>query len=149
MQHPYASAARAAYFTRAALPVSCPTLLFLLFSGTVAGSVLGQQRPASANGATVRTGALPKVAPASTSYRHTTVTTRLLTGTNRTYGYEVLVNRQVLVSQPSIPGHPGNEGFRTAAEAQRVAGLVARKVRAGQLPPTVTAAELKRLQAGQ
>ncbi|MBO2007717.1 DUF4907 domain-containing protein [Hymenobacter negativus] len=140
---------RAAHVTRLARLSGFLTLLFLLFSGTWAGSVRGQQRPASANGATARTGALPAVVPASTSSRHATVTTRLLTNANRTYGYEVLVNGQVLVSQPSIPGRPGNEGFHTAAEAQRVAGLVARKVRAGQMPPTVTAAELKRLHAGQ
>jgi len=70
-------------------------------------------------------------------------------GAHQTYGYEVLVNGKPMIAQPSIPGRPGNDGFRTPAEAQRVADLVASKLRDNQLPPAVTAADLQRLHAGQ
>jgi hypothetical protein len=90
-----------------------------------------------------------KVAAAPNLYRTATITTRLLPGAHQTYGYEVLVNGKPMIAQPSIPGRPGNDGFRTPAEAQRVADLVASKLRDNQLPPAVTAADLQRLHAGQ
>jgi hypothetical protein len=90
-----------------------------------------------------------KLAAAPNPYRHAAITTRLLPGAHHTYGYEVLVNGKPLIAQPSIPGRAGNDGFRTPAEAQRVADLVASKLRDNQLPPAVTAAELQRLHAGQ
>ena len=78
-------------------------------------------------------------------YRDAAITTRLIPGARQTHGYEVLVNGRVLVSQPSIPGIAGNDGFRTPEQAQRVAALVAGKLRDNQMPPTVTAEELQRL----
>jgi len=90
-----------------------------------------------------------KAAAAPNSYRTAAITTRLLPGAHQTYGYEVLVNGKPMIAQPSIPGRPGNDGFRTPAEAQRVADLVASKLRDNQLPPAVTAADLQRLHAGQ
>lgn len=80
-------------------------------------------------------------------YRDAAITTRLIAGAHQTHGYEVLVNGRVLIAQPSIPGKAGNEGFRTPEQAQRVAELVAGKLRANQMPPTITADELHRLHA--
>ena len=110
----------------------------------------GAPRPAGK--ATGAQGPLAELAPPPAGpnpYAHARISTRLLAGANHTHGYEVLVDGRVLVAQPSIPGRLGNAGFRTPAEAQRVAALVARKVRANELPPTVTEAELRRLHAGQ
>ena len=95
---------------------------------------------------------MPKGAPqmgqakaAPNPYRDAAITTRLIPGAHQTHGYQVLVNGRVLVSQPSIPGKAGNDGFRTPEQAQRVAALVAGKLRQNQMPPTVTQDELHRL----
>ena len=122
-------------------------LLLALLLAPVAGPLAA---PAQATGPAlgpVRTAAPAPAGP--NPYAHARVTTRLLAGAGHTHGYEVLVDGRVLVTQPSVPGRPGNAGFRTPAEALRVAALVARKVRANELPPAVTEAELRRLHAGQ
>ncbi len=61
------------------------------------------------------------------------------------YGYVVAANGRPLILQPHVPGRPGTRGFATAAQAQQVAQLVAGKLRRGQMPPSVTAAELDSL----
>ena len=40
---------------------------------------------------------------------------------------------------------PGNEGFKTKADAEKVAQLVIDKIRKGEMPPTVTIKEMKKL----
>jgi len=40
---------------------------------------------------------------------------------------------------------PGNEGFTTKQDAEKVALLVMDKIRKGEMPPTVLVEELKKL----
>ena len=61
------------------------------------------------------------------------------------YGYVIAANGRPLILQPHVPGRPGTRGFATAAQAQQVAQLVAGKLRRGQMPPSVTTAELDSL----
>lgn len=61
------------------------------------------------------------------------------------YGYDILVNGRLRVHQPSIPGLPGNTGFRSKADAKKVALLVVNKINKGIIPPTITQDELKNL----
>ena len=61
------------------------------------------------------------------------------------YGYVISANGRPLITQPHVPGRAGTRGFATAAQAGQVAGLVAGKLRRGQMPPSVTAAELDSL----
>ena len=51
----------------------------------------------------------------------------------------------MLIHQPVIPGLPGNKGFKTKPDAEKVAKLVIEKIRKGQMPPTVTTEEMKKL----
>ena len=62
-----------------------------------------------------------------------------------TYGYVIMANGRPLILQPHVPGRPGTRGFATAAQARQVAQLVAGKLRRGQMPPSITAAELDSL----
>lgn len=52
------------------------------------------------------------------------------------------MNGKLLVHQPSIPALPGNDGFRTKEQAQRVADFVVKKIRNNEMPPTVTIKDL-------
>ena len=40
---------------------------------------------------------------------------------------------------------PGNEGFKTKADAEKVAQLVITKIKKGEMPPTVSVEEMKKL----
>lgn len=71
--------------------------------------------------------------------------TRFITGANHSCGYQVLADGRVLIHQPTIPGHPGTDGFKTRKEARRVAALVVHKLQHHQMPPSVSSAELDSL----
>ncbi|MGD0280140.1 MAG: DUF4907 domain-containing protein [Smithella sp.] len=65
-----------------------------------------------------------------------------MSSANKTFGYDILMNGKLLVHQPSIPALPGNDGFRTKEQAQRVADFVVKKIRNNEMPPTVTIKDL-------
>lgn len=62
------------------------------------------------------------------------------------YGYYIFADGQLLIEQKNIPGLPGNSGFITETEAQKTADLAIRKLKAGEMPPTISTEELKALQ---
>jgi hypothetical protein len=62
------------------------------------------------------------------------------------YGYEIFMNGNKIIYQPTIPGLPGNSGFATAEKAQKTGELVVYKIRNGQLPPSVSPEELDSLE---
>jgi len=64
---------------------------------------------------------------------------------NKTWGYNIYMEKRLYIHQPSIPGLPGNDGFKTKTSAEKVAKLVIGKVQKGEMPPTVTVEELKKL----
>jgi hypothetical protein len=64
---------------------------------------------------------------------------------HNTYGYDIYDYRHRLIHQPSIPGLPGNDGFKTKADALKVAKLVCDKLKKGEMPPSVSIKELKQL----
>lgn len=64
---------------------------------------------------------------------------------NNQYGYDIFVNGRLRIHQPSIPGQPGNTGFKTKTDAKKVALFVMDKINKGNMPPSVTQKELKSL----
>ena len=76
-------------------------------------------------------------------YENALITTSIISSEDSTFGYDIIINGQILVHQPSIPGLPGNKGFEIKEHAQRVADFAANKVRNNEMPPTVTSEELK------
>lgn len=72
-------------------------------------------------------------------------TVHLLPLPDGTWGYDILKSGRLMIHQPSIPGMPGNSGFKTQTQALKVAELVIRKIKQGMVPPTVTPEELKKL----
>ena len=64
---------------------------------------------------------------------------------NKTFGYDISAEGKTIIHQASIPGFSGDEGFRTKNDAQKVARLAIAKIQRGEMPPTITPDELKKL----
>ena len=50
-----------------------------------------------------------------------------------------------MIHQTSAPALPGNEGFKTKEDATKIALLVIEKIRKGEMPPTISIDEMKKL----
>jgi hypothetical protein len=57
----------------------------------------------------------------------------------------VYAEGRLMIHQTSAPGLPGNEGFKTKADAEKVALLVIDKIEKGEMPPTISIEEMKKL----
>ena len=113
-------------------------LLFCLLLFTIAYAQ--QSSPASA----IQPMSSTQSSPESIS-KTGTMTYNIIDVVNHTYGYDVFVDGKLLIHQTSIPAVQGNNGFETKADAEKVAQLVISKIRKGEMPPTVTIDELKKL----
>lgn len=85
--------------------------------------------------------------PSGEAFKNAALTYNLIEAPNNTWGYNILKDGQLFVHQPSIPGMPGHEGFKTKEAASQVAELVIGKIKNGEMPPTVTEEELRKLNA--
>lgn len=74
-------------------------------------------------------------------------TFNMLQAHNNTWGYDIYVNAKLKIHQPSIPGMSGEAGFKSKERAERVARFVIRKMKNGEMPPTVTKQDLQKLNA--
>ena len=72
-------------------------------------------------------------------------TYKIIDAPDYTFGYKIYADNQLMIQQASIPGMPGNEGFKTKEKAARVAKLVIAKIKKGKMPPTVTEEEMKKI----
>lgn len=79
------------------------------------------------------------------SIQNAALTYIIIDAPNSTFGYDVLMDGQLMIHQTSIPAMPGNDGFSSKDDAAKVAELVMYKIRKGEMPPTVTTEELKSL----
>lgn len=85
--------------------------------------------------------------PAPGTYSNSTLSYKIINSPNATYGYDILSNNKLVIHQPSIPGMAGNNGFKTKTGAEKVARLVISKINKGEMPPTVSIEEMKKLNA--
>lgn len=58
------------------------------------------------------------------------------------FGYYILINGHLYIEQKNIPALPLIHGFQTAADAEKVALKMIDKIRAGEMPPSITPEEL-------
>jgi len=72
---------------------------------------------------------------------------KIISSANHTWGYDIYFGKTILIHQPNKPGMPGNEGFATKKQAEKVAQLVVSKIKKGEMPPTVSEEEMKKLRA--
>ncbi len=75
------------------------------------------------------------------------VVCEIIPAPNKTWGYDIFIENRLFIHQTSVPGMPGNEGFKTKEGAAKVAAFVVAKIKKGEVPPTVTAEDLKKLNA--
>jgi hypothetical protein len=61
------------------------------------------------------------------------------------WGYRISEKGKQIIDQQTIPGIPGNQGFSSSADAQKVAELVIDKLEKGTFPPTISEEELQKL----
>ena len=115
--------------------------VILLAAISFALSVHAQQQPKQENAAAQF---LP-IEIGTSAYANTKLTWKIIDAPNHTYGYDVLADDRLMIHQKSIPAMPGNEGFKTKADASKVAQLVISKIKKGEMPPTVTIEEMKKL----
>lgn len=83
--------------------------------------------------------------PAASAYANTKLTYKIIDAPKQTYGYDVFADGRLMIHQPSVPALPGNEGFKTKEDTTKVAALVIGKIRKGEMPPTVSIDEMKKL----
>jgi len=83
--------------------------------------------------------------PAASAYTSTKLTYEIIDAPKQTYGYDVFADGRLMIHQTSAPALPGNEGFKTSEDATKVALLVIDKIRKGEMPPTISIDEMKKL----
>ena len=85
--------------------------------------------------------------PAANAYAKADISAKIIPAEGNTWGYDILVEGERFIHQPSKPGLPGNQGFATKEKARKVANLMIQKIKQGQMPPGVTIEEMKKLKA--
>ncbi len=85
-----------------------------------------------------------KAAPPKTPVAYSN---RIIPGSQDTFGFDIYANKKILIHQPNIPAVLGNEGFKTKMAAEKVAQLMIQKLKKGEMPPTVSIEEMKKLKA--
>ena len=115
----------------ATLIVSCCMSMTMLFAQTPSA-------PAQPAGSAAKF-------PAASAYANTKLTYKVIDAPKQTYGYDVFANGRLMIHQASAPALPGNEGFKTKEDATKVALLVIEKIKKGEMPPTISIDEMKKL----
>lgn len=64
---------------------------------------------------------------------------------SKMWGYDIYIDKKILIHQPTIPGLAGKEGFKTKSDAGKVARFVIEKLKKGEMPPSVSKEELRAL----
>src|SRR6476659_6054575 len=90
-----------------------------------AASVHAQQQPKQENA----TAQFLPIEIGTSAYANTKLTYKIIDAPNHTYGYDVLAGGRLAIHQKSMPAMPGNEGFKTKADASKVAQLVIGKIK--------------------
>jgi len=84
--------------------------------------------------------------PDASEFQKSTITYKIIDAEGNTYGYDIYTDGQLMIHQPSKPGMAGNRGFDTKEAASKVAELVVSKIKKGEMPPSVSAEEVQRVQ---
>jgi hypothetical protein len=83
--------------------------------------------------------------PEASAYANTKLTYKIIDAPKHTYGYDVFADGRLMIHQPGVPALPGNEGFKTKEDASKIALLVIEKIKKGEMPPTISIDEMKKL----
>jgi hypothetical protein len=81
--------------------------------------------------------------PSASQFANSKISYKIIPAAEKTFGYDILADGKLMIHQPTIPGMPGNKGFKSEAAAQKIATLVIGKIKNGEMPPTVSVEEVK------
>lgn len=73
------------------------------------------------------------------------LTSMIIKADNDRFGYYIFGDGHLMIAQKTIPAVPGLNGFVSEKDAQKVASLVISKIKAGEMPPSVSTDELHAL----
>lgn len=99
---------------------------------------LTQQQPTQPESSTAKF-------PSASTFANAKLTYKIIDAAGKTYCYDVYADGKLMIHQSSIPGLPGNKGFATKADAEKVAQLVVKKIKNGEMPPTISIEEMQKL----
>ncbi|MCY7409267.1 MAG: DUF4907 domain-containing protein [Chitinophagales bacterium] len=119
-------------------------LLFLTLMGAFIMGYAQQPLSPSSQSAPISRAALVAQFPKGGNV-NSPLTYTIIDAPNNTYGYNVYAESRLMIQQTSIPGQPGNEGFKTKKDAITIAILVIDKMKKGEMPPTISIDEMKKL----
>ena len=72
---------------------------------------------------------------------------KLIQSKEKSWGYDIYLNGKLFIHQTTIPAMAGNNGFSSSITAERAARLVIEKIKKGEMPPSITVDELKKVKA--
>jgi preprotein translocase subunit SecD len=75
------------------------------------------------------------------------ITYKIIKADDNTWGYDIYMDNKKVIHQPNIPGVSSNKGFSTEKKADKAAKLIVKKIKLGQMPPTVSLEELRAIKA--
>jgi hypothetical protein len=78
-------------------------------------------------------------------YKEALIEVKIISSVENTFGYEIWIEGQKTIHQPTIPSVAGNKGFKSKEQAQKVADFVVSKIRNNQMPPSISPKELDSL----
>ena len=84
--------------------------------------------------------------PSASQFANSNFSYKIIPSAEQTFGYDILADQKLMIHQPTIPGMPGNKGFKSEAAAQKIAELVIGKIKNGEMPPTVSVEEVKEVE---
>ena len=84
--------------------------------------------------------------PSASQFSNSKISYKITPAAEQTFGYDILADGKLMIHQPTIPGMPGNKGFKSEAAAQKIAALVIGKIKNGEMPPTVSVEEVKEVE---
>ena len=116
-------------------------LAALILSCCMSMTMLSAQAPSAA----AQPDSSAAKSPAASAYANTKLTYKIINAPKHTCGYDVFADGRLMIHQTSAPALPGNEGLKTKEDATKVALLVIDKIKKGEMPPTVSIDEMKKL----
>ena len=131
--------------------VLCSVGVLLAFGGLTRSATNSVGKPLLVNAkspigaATQQSGSNSALSPEANTYANTKCTYKVIDAPKQTYGYDVFADGRLIIHQTSAPALPGSQGFKTKEDAARVALLVIDKIKKGEMPPTISIDEMKRL----
>ena len=76
---------------------------------------------------------------------NSTITFQIIPAPKNIWGYDIYTDERLTIYPPVVSSIPCNEGFKTKAAAQKIAELVINNMKKGEMPPSITIKEMKKL----